>query len=260
LSATRPHLTATRSQPTSSQIRELDRLLDAETRERDERRGIESTQGGLLAALLVAIGLAGGAATQVNIQASPASELLLAASAILSIIALGLLVLGFKPLYFTKLRGANSKTPQRSRLHRWLRPTTSSAWIDIAALGESAPADAIDKQRRIVQLVEGQNLSRLKLLAWATRLLWLITLFVVIAVAFLILHVGGNITNTSASTGTPGRPGRQGQPGVAGPQGGRGAPGPAGRQGLPGPPGRQGRPGVSGPPGPQGLSATVPSS
>ena len=207
--------------------REFDRLLDAETRERDERRGIEASQSSLLAAFLVALGLVGAAATQVNIKSSAPAEAFLALAAGLSIVSVFLLALFFRR--------------QKGRL-------------DTVAIIEQAETDAtkaIEAQKDRVTNIQTQNIKRLWALRWATIALGATVSAAVIGAALLV--IGGNVQNASTAVGPAGPPGAQGKAGVSGPPGRRGEPGPPGRRGVAGVTGRQGRAGQSGPRGRQGL-------
>jgi Collagen triple helix repeat (20 copies) len=204
--------------------REFDRLLDAETRERDERRGIEASQSSLLAAFLVALGLVGAAATQVNIKSSAPAEAFLGLAAGLSIVSVFLLA-----LFFQRQKGG----------------------LDTVGIIEQAETDAtkaIEAQKDRVTNIQGQNIKRLWALRWATIALGATVSAAVIGAALLV--IGGKIQNASTAVGPPGA---QGKPGVSGPPGRRGEPGPPGRRGVAGVTGRQGRAGQSGPRGRQGI-------
>lgn len=246
--------------PTVAQNQELDRLLDSEQRERDERRGLEATQGTLLAAFLVALGLVGAAGTQVNITSSLGAEILLLLSVILSILAVWFLAVGFLPtrslpVGFDPAQGRNRVV--RS-LPTWLKGIIWSLSVhairpggrDVPDLAETAPLAAIRRQRQLVQDVERENWRRLVLLRRATLALAATVLFLVVGIGLLLSQ--SNIKTASTAAGRPGPPGRQGNPGSPGPPGVRGQAGPAGSRGPQGPLGRQGNPGVSGPPGPRG--------
>jgi hypothetical protein len=169
--------------------REFDRLLDAETRERDERRGIEASQSSLLAAFLVALGLVGAAATQVNIKSSAPAEAFLGLAAGLSIVSVFLLALFFRR--------------QKGRLDT----------VGIIEQAETDAAKAIEEQKDRVTNIQTQNIKRLWALRWATIALGATVTAAVIGAALLV--IGGNVQNASTAVGTAGPPG--GRAGLASP-------------------------------------------
>jgi hypothetical protein len=244
------------TEPTDSQTRKLDRLLDDERTERDERRGIEVTQGTLLAGLLVVIGLVVGATTRVDIGGHLVATLFLFASIVWGVTALAILAWGFVPLDPRAAAGtktaAGSKRPIRERArdlrnYLWLteQPPNPGA-TSIAALAETDPVLAIGVQTNIVEAIRNQNWKRLALLGRATRMLLSMTICLIAAVLVLVLS-GGKLTNASKLVGPRGPAGHIGTPGSPG------SPGPPGATGRRGRPGRQGRAGDPGPQGPRGL-------
>lgn len=248
-------------QSPQSQTRELDRLLDAEQQERDDRRGIEVREASVLTAFILTLTILGAAATQVNIRKSLGGDVFAAISILVSLAALLLLTRGFFPFPSTDDEKREMKSgSRREQIERWFEGLRKKDVADVARLAETDPAEAIERQRTRVQGIRDGNERRLTNLRIATALL--IAALVALVLGVIGLVWTGQLTNAAAPSGTtgpagprgyPGPPGRQGNPGAPGPLGSGGVAGPGGRQGQAGPPGRQGNPGLSGPRGPQGL-------
>jgi hypothetical protein len=215
--------------PTPSEIRQFGRLLEEEAAEREERRGLEARQTSLLGAMLVVFGFVAAAATQINLKWTPVTVEALTPSAAAVLLAIACLVLLFPPF---QAAGASGNVVQ---------------------LAESDPPRAIAEQQSYVNDLVKYNFRRLKVLAWASRLLVAAMVALVFGVV-LLLSASDNIAPASSSTGLrgprgyPGPPGRQGLPGPPGKQGPAGVGGPRGPRGYPGPPGQTGYPGPPGPP------------
>jgi hypothetical protein len=211
--------------PTPSEIRQFGRLLEEEAAEREERRGLEARQTSLLGSMLVVFGFVAAAATQINLKWTPVTVEALAPSALAVIAAIASLVLLFPPFQAT---GAPEHPVQ---------------------LAERDPTLAITGQQKYVDALVDYNFRRLRVLAWASRLLVAAMVALVLGVV-LLLSASDNIAPASSSGGLrgprgyPGPPGRQGLPGPPGRQGSAGAGGPRGPRGYPGPPGQTGYPGM----------------
>jgi hypothetical protein len=201
--------------PTSAPTRELDRLIDAAGREREERRGIEARAATLIAASLVALGLAGNVATGLNIRLGgligDVGLVMLILSGLLILVTLAALIFGFQPRFYKPPAGQ----------------------MDIPRAAEAAPRQAINQAREFVKVLRDGNRRKLESLRLAGRALMAAVASLVVGVGLLI--AGSRISVPSAQ------------------QGAKGDPGPPGRQGEPGPHGRRGDPGESGPPGPRGY-------
>lgn len=208
--------------PSDSQTRELDRLIDAAGRDRDERRGIEARAATLIAASLVALGLIGNVATRLDIRlgglVGGIALVMLILSGLLILLALAALTVGFGPRFYVPPAGA----------------------MDIPRAAEAAPQQAIDQARDFVKELRNLNRGKLKFLQWAGQGLMVAVALLVVSAALLIADSRISVPS-QPNTNEPGRRGPKGDPG------------PPGRQGEPGPHGRQGRPGESGPPGPRGF-------
>lgn len=220
-------LLAATPEPTSAQTRELDRLIDAAGRDRDERRGIEARAATLIAASLVALGLIGNVATRLDIRlgglVGGLGLAMLISSGVAILVALTALTIGFGPNFYIPPRGEK----------------------DIPRTAEESPDEAIDMARNFVGELRRRNKRKLRSLQWAGQAL-------MVAIALLVL--GGGLLLADSRISVPGGNGAE-TPAPPGPQG---DPGPPGAQGQPGPHGRQGPPGESGPRGPRGYPGAPP--
>ena len=107
-------------QSPQSQTRELDRLLDAEQQERDDRRGIEVREASVLTAFILTLTILGAAATQVNIRKSLGGDVFAAISILVSLAALLLLTRGFFPFPSTDDEKREMKSgSRREQIERW---------------------------------------------------------------------------------------------------------------------------------------------
>jgi hypothetical protein len=153
------------------------------------------------------------------------AEAVLAISATTMAAALIFLVVGFRPK---------------------VRPPSAPDVDHLVQLAEHEPERAIVIQQGLLDELEVINSRRLGQIGWASTLLAIAVVALILGTAILVAQ---SKISTTGSTRGP-----------------RGYPGPSGTQGQPGPPGRQGRPGASGVrgprgyPGPPGGSAPIPGS
>lgn len=221
----------------------LDRLLDEDRVEREERRGLEARAGTLLGALVVALGVVATTAARIG-EADPAPWLIVA-------LIVGAVTVVASILQLTYALAARSSD----------RPKGDADQEPVSLIADGNIDEAIDLMRRHVMAVANGNRKLLRRLRIANYLL-------VPATAYLGLAFGGLMfladaedrpgcgacppaseSNEGGASGPPGPAGPAGQPG---PRGSQGEPGPAGPQGQPGESGPRGRRGPQGPPGPRG--------
>jgi hypothetical protein len=155
--------------PTEPETRELDRLIDAEERDRDERRGIEDRATALIAASMVALGLVLNAATQLAIGSGGVWGALglisLALSSLALVFALGLLAVRFGPQFYIPDPGKR----------------------DIPSMAEESPQEAISEARSFVNGLRERNKKKLRALQRVIRALALAVVFLVVGGASLLI-------------------------------------------------------------------------
>lgn len=139
------------AEPTEAQVRQLNRLLDEENRERDERRGLENRMTGLTASSLVALGLIANAAATGHVKNSIATVLLLLAGLL---VVLGLLrITGWqrKPESFAKWR--KNQLPHNDDRYP----------LNMPQLAEDNPQSALAEQLLVIRFLREQNKRRLRI-------------------------------------------------------------------------------------------------
>jgi lipopolysaccharide export LptBFGC system permease protein LptF len=165
------------AEPTPAQVRQLNRLLDEENRERDERRGLENRMTGLTASSLVVLGLIANAAATGRVKHSIATALLLLAG---FLVVLGLVrITGWQktPESFAEWRKTNGPP----------LPADDIYPLNMPRLAEDDPQSALEEQLRIIQFLREQNKRRLRYLHRASQMFFLAVAVIFIGVlAFLV--------------------------------------------------------------------------
>lgn len=222
------------AQASCAEKRELDLLLAEVARDREERRGIETRAAEVIAASMVALGLAANVATRLDVNfggvLGGAGLLILALSGLLFLIAVALLAVGLRPEFYIRKDDR-----------------------DIPGLAETDPSEAIKRARDWREKLLRGNKKKLKRI-WRASLAFAIAVVCLLASGALLLaasrvRIPSNGTPKKLPIAIPGPPGARGPRGQPGPHGRQGQPGPRGRNGPPGAPGPRGPRGYPGPPG-----------